>query len=914
MGRSVLALLAIHAAATLAHCDEVRPQERVGYARDVAPILAQHCLECHGPDAAQREAGLRLDSREGATARLASGKFAIVPGEPSRSEFVRRITHTGDERMPPPDADDQLTPQEVQTLLDWIQQGAVWESHWAFSPPTRPTLPSVEDAAWLQNEVDRFILARLEQADLKPVAPANRRTLIRRVYLDVLGVPPTPSEVSAFLDDDRPDAWQQCVDRLLASPLHGQRWGRHWLDVARYGDSNGGDENHAYPLAWRYRDYVIRALNDDLPFDQFVQEQVAGDLMNGAAPDDDRQGERVTATGFLALGTKILAEKDKVKMRADLVDEQIDTLGKSFLGLTLGCARCHDHKFDPIPATDYYALAGILHSTQLGDRQVPAADAENRKAEFERKVAALNAEKSQLEQQLEEAAGSVIDRQAEKFDRGNVIVDNSNWGKGIGIISDPGAQQNFAEYDFKIDASGEYLVQLRYAAQNARPGRLLINGKVARDKAITQATGGWYPQHQRWFSEGVHALQQGNNVLRLESAPLMSHIDRIRLIPNDKGSDLSQALERLDQLDGEVAKLRQSQPQPIQVMAASDGAAHNVRLHLRGSHLSLGDEVPRGFPGIVSANKSQSPSAHAAFEITDSQSGRLQLARWMTDARSGAGGQVARVIANRIWQWHFGQGLVGTPNNFGMQGRPPTHPQLLDWLAMELIENDWSVKSLHRKILLSATYQQGVSIRPNRLYHGMPRRRLDAETIRDSLLLHAARLDVALAGEPLSVKSQDPSPADLMNNENAYRMFRRRSVYLPVVRSNVYRFLTLFDFPNAATPVGRRDTTTVPTQALLLLNDPFVMQQAEQIANQVLANPDADSDGKRLVDLYERLFSRPPTADEQSASLEFLQEFSATLQPQEANVKLAPASGFPVAAWASLCHTLVQSSEFVYVE
>jgi len=303
-----------------------------------------------------------------------------------------------------------------------------------------------------------------------------------------------------------------------------------------------------------------------------------------------------------------------------------------------------------------------------------------------------------------------------------------------------------------------------------------------------------------------------------------------------------------------------------------------------------------------------SVSGKGAFTITDARSGRLQLARWMTAAVSGSGGQAARVIANRVWHWHFGSGLVETPNNFGMQGQRPTHPQLLDWLAVELIDNDWSLKSLHRHILLSATYQQRVNPRVNLHYQGMLRRRLDAETIRDSLLQHAGRLDLAIEGAPLVVKSQDPSPIDLKKNEEAYRTFRRRSVYLPVVRSNVYRFLTLFDFPNAASPVGRRDTTTVPTQALLMLNDPFVMQQAEQIAIRVHETPDARSDSERLATLYERLFSRPPTPDEQRVSIEFLHEFADTLDTA------AEGDSIPVAAWTGLCHTLIQSSEFIYVE
>ncbi len=907
MGRCLLVLLAV--CSLSAH---VVGDERVSYAQDVAPLLARHCLECHGPDAAQREAQLRLDSRDAATTELPSGKIAVVPGNPSRSELVRRITATGDERMPPPDSGDGegLTAAEVKTLLTWVREGAVWESHWSFTPPQRPQPVDVKQTSWVRSPIDRFILSELERTGRMPLVEADRRILIRRLYFDLIGLPPTPMQVAEFLDDRRPDAWERLVDRLLASPFYGQRWGRHWLDVARYGDSNGGDENHAYPLAWRYRDYVIAAFNEDLPFDQFVQEQIAGDLLNQLSAttsltgNRDRHNQRVTATGFLALGTKILAEQDKVKMRADAVDEQVDTLGKAFLALTLGCARCHDHKFDPIPSTDYYALAGIFHSTDTSDQALKTDQWKRQQADYDRRLNELNARKSELERQIEAVAGDIIDRQAEKFDRGNVSAITDGYGEGIGIISDPGSQENFAEYDIEISESGSFLLQLRYAAKNARPGKLLINDKVVREKAISQVTGGWMPQHQRWFSEGVHTFRGGKNVLRIQSSPLMSHIDRIRLIRFEDGGDLSQTLERLGKTELEIEAHKKSAPQPVKVMAVIDGQAHDVKLHLRGSHLALGDTVSRGFPGAVSARRSY--AADSDYVIGEGESGRLQLARWMTNGDVGAGGQVARVIANRLWHFHFGRGLVTTPDNFGLQGERPTHPKLLDWLALELIDNGWSLKSLHRQIVSSATYRQRGVRNASRDFRGVPRRRLEAEAIRDSLLFHGGRLDCGLVGEPVKAKSQNPSPEDLRKNEEAYSNSPRRSVYLPVVRSNVYRFLTLFDFPNAATPVGKRDRTTVPTQALLLLNDPFVMRQAESLARNILDEPQnkTRSEKQRIVEVYERLFSRPPSESEQDVALEFLREFQATVVGEET----------AVAAWASLCHTLILSGEFIYVE
>ncbi|MDP6443173.1 MAG: DUF1549 domain-containing protein [Pirellulaceae bacterium] len=870
----------------------------VSYSRDVAPLLSKHCLECHGPDAKQRRAGLRLDTRAGATALLESGGRAIVPGAENRSSMIERISDVGDERMPPPSAGARLSAAEVAVLKQWIEQGANWETHWAFTPPRRANPPPVGNAAWCRNSIDRFVLARLEQSGLAPLDSPHRRLLMRRLYFDVLGVPPTPRQVAKFVGDRRPNAWEDLVDRVLASPLYGQRWGRHWLDVARYGDSNGGDENHAYPNAWRYRDYVVAAFNEDLPFNEFVREQIAGDLLNST--NDSRAGERVTATGFLALGTKILAERDKVKMRADLVDEQIDTLGKSFLALTLGCARCHDHKFDPIPSTDYYALAGILHSTNLTDTDVPSPIDQRRREEFDARLAQLLDEQNRLRKQLEVSGRALVDREAEKFDRGNVSVNTSTWGKGIGIISDPGAQDNFAEYDVELKA-GKYLVQLRYAALNVRAGRISINGKVVRDPAISLATGGWMPEHQQWCSEGVHEFADGKNVLRIESKPLMSHIDRVRLIPYEQRGELAKTLTRLEFLADDIAAHRKTQPKAVQVMSATEGTVKNVRVHIRGSHLDLGAEVARGFPRAVSAGR----TASGAASVASKQSGRLELAGWLTDLEAGAGGQTARVIANRVWHWHFGRGLVATPNDFGRQGERPTHPQLLDWLATTLVAHDWSLKALHREILNSATYRQQATRVPHPLYAGVPRRRLDAEVIRDSLLFHAGRLDFALVGDPLVVKSQDPSPADLQKNEAVYRDSRRRSVYLPVVRSNVVRFLTIFDFPNAATPVGRRNTTTVPTQALLLMNDPFVMTQAEHLAGRLLRASSQSAAKERADWLFERLFSRRATAGEQAVVSEFLAAYRETTEDADSR---------ELATWSGLCQILLSSSEFVYVE
>ncbi len=872
--------------------------DEVAYQREVLPILATHCYQCHGPDAEQREAGLRLDQRKAATSQLDSENVAISPQDPAASELLRRITSKGDDRMPPIDSGEALSAQQIATLRTWIDEGASYARHWAFEPLDATPPPVADPAAnrsWATNSIDTYIESRLLAQHLAPAPEADRSTLIRRVYFDLLGLPPTPEQVRRFVEDSDPGAYPKVVDELLSSPAYGERWGRHWLDVARYGDSNGGDENHAYPLAHRYRDYVITAFNQDLPYRQFVRQQLAGDLLE-ATDDEQLATQRLTATGYLAIGMKILAEQDPVKKQADMVDEQIDTFGRTFLGLSLGCARCHDHKFDPIPTRDYYALAGIFHSSAVGDQPLMTQAHATALKDYQHRVSKLRKSVEAIQRQLEDVCGAeaVILREAETFDRGNVVVDKDNYGKDIGIISDPGSQQNFAEYDVEIPAAASYVIQLRYAAAKARPGQLLINGEFVKESAISEATGGWNPDSQSWMTEGVFALRAGTNVVRLQSEPMMSHIDKLRLVRRDQVT--SHELDRLDQLSQQLSQLQQQAPKPRMVMAVVDGEATNTPVHLRGSHLNLGEEVPRGFLSILDSQ---------SITVSGERSGRLQLANWLT-ADETASVLTARVIANRIWQWHFGRGLVTTPDDFGIRGELPTHPRLLDHLAGELIRHDWSIKRLSRLIVTSSTYRMASSVNEqnslaeildpaNRLYWRRDRIRLDAEALRDAIMFQAGELEQAVGDAPLNVKTQDPSPQDMAANLKKYEASRRRSVYLPVVRSNVYEFLTLFDFPNAASPVGKRDTTTIPTQALWIMNSPFIAKHTRRIAERLKGESPRDA----IQHLYRLLFAREATEYEISRGTSFLQDFS-----QDAN------HGHALSAY---CHVLMASNEYLYL-
>ena len=874
----------------------------VTFNQDVSPILSKHCLECHGPDANQRKSGLRLDRFEAATSPRLAKPAAILPGDPAASLLIQRITSDDpDKRMPPAENSAPLSEADTATLKAWIAQGASYERHWAFQPVASPQPPEVRDRAWPSRPMDRFILAKLEAVGLEPAKRADRHTLIRRAYLDLIGLPPTPEEVTAFVRDASPHAWPRVVERLLALPAYGERWGRHWLDVVRYADSNGSDENHAYPHAHHYRNYVIDALNRDLPYDAFLHEQLAGDLLDA---NEKRQpaATAMTATGFLSIGTKILAEQDPVKKRADIIDEQIDTFGRAILGLTLACARCHDHKFDPIPSRDYYSLAGILHSTDLNDRPLETSTYLARKKMFEQETGRLKARLKAAENKL---AGTLdienrIQWQAEKFDRGNVIVDHENYGKNIGIISDPGGQKNFAEYDLAVKTAGLFQLELRYAARQSRPGRILMNGEPVIDNAIAKTTGGWLPEHQQWHAEGLFRVAAGSFTLRVESEPMMSHIDQLRLTPlKGESGRLDSINAEIDSLNRQLAEKQKTAPKPRMVMAVKEGKVKDIRLHVRGSHRELGDTVPRGAP--VGFGFRSIP------EVPPGQSGRLQLADWLTHPEHPL---TARVIVNRVWRWHFGRGIVASPNNFGTKGQRPSHPDLLDHLSRHLMRSGWSLKSLHREILHSSTYRMASNVENtaaterdpgNRLLWKREMRRMEAEVFRDSLLQLSGRLRWATGGGPMEVKSQDPSPTDLAKNQKFYEQSDRRSVYLPVVRSNVYDLFTLLDFPNAAESVGNRVTTTVPTQALMMMNGQFLMGESRRIAKNWPAVP-GETLALSLNRLYQAVLTRSPAPDELQWAARFLKAYSAgDTAPDRAE------------SWGALCHTLVMSNDFIHV-
>ncbi len=787
----------------LAAAEEPTAAENEFFEKQVRPVLVEHCHKCHG--ATKQWAGLRLDSRE-AILKGGDNGPAIIPGKPDESLLIRAVRHVDDNLKMPENG--KLPDGQIAALVRWVERGAVYPAgtltaarsrdpnHWSFQPPAAQSLPVVKDVAWLQSPIDHFILVKLEAAKVVPAAPADKRALIRRVTFDLTGLPPTPTEITNFLNDDRPEAFATLVDRLLETPAYGEHWGRHWLDVARYADSNGLDENIAHGNAWRYRDYVVTSINQDKPFDQFVIEQLSGDLL--PFESEPQQHSQLVATAFLSIGPKVLAEVDQPKMRMDIVDEQIDAVGRVFLGLTLGCARCHDHKFDPISAADYYGLAGVFKSTKTMDSYIKVA----------------------------------------KWHEHTL----------------PSAETTKLQAAFDADLAAKKQAIADFVAKA---------NKLAKEGLAADAT---VPE-------------------KLET-----------LYPEATKAELTMLREQL-------ATLERTGPDLPSTMGVTEDEVVDVAIHLRGDTQKLGDIVPRHTP--VAINGAVSP------EFSPKASGRRQLAQWLVDPKHPL---TARVFVNRVWRWHFGRGLVRTTDNFGLLGEAPSHPELLDWLARRFIVDGWSLKSLHRLMLNSSTYQQASVPHPqtlevdpeNRLLGRFSIRRLGAEEVRDALLSVSGQLDPTLGGPVLKVKNRgylfDHTSIDLTDYTS-----NRRSLYLPVIRNHIFDLFQLLDFPDPAVPTGDRATSTVAPQALLMMNSDFVMQSADQLAERALA--ELKSNSERISAIVSAIYGREATSAEIEAHQQFLTRIEQALAGTEAD-----AVARTRLAWSALCHTLLASNEFIYVK
>jgi mono/diheme cytochrome c family protein len=798
----------------------------------IRPLLAERCYGCHSQRAEKQEGGLRLDAR-GAWLKGGARGAAVIPADLNGSLLIQAVRYTDpDFQMPPT---EKIPDEAIAALETWIKMGApaphedvatefthpsdpiAGKSHWAFQRLTKPNSPSVKNEHWPRSEIDRFVLAKLEHLDLNPVTDAAPRDLIRRLSFQIVGLPPLPAHLELYEQSPSQETLAVIVDELLASPQFGQRWGRHWLDLARYADSNGLDENFLFREAWRYRNWVIDAVNADMPFDRFLLEQLAGDLL----PYDSivqRDRQRIAA-GFLVVGPKVLLGVNPQKQKMDVADEQIETIGRAVLGQTLGCARCHDHKFDPIPTADYYAMAGILTSTKVMEQRFML----NEQRVMERLV-------------------------------------------GLG--------ENGEAVDDAYEAYWRNLRNLKSRAEKAKAALELLQQK--NEQAITD----------KLTADGDGFCESAKDAS----------------VPIDQRIAAQEALVK--ELNESIAKPPAIPPRAMIPADAEKISDEAVRVS--GKFDVTGDRVPRGFLKVLCDED--------AVQLPADQSGRIELARWLTDPNSRAGWLTARVQANRIWHHLMGRGLVRTVDNLGRTGESPTHPELLDYLALQLIEDGWSFKSLIREIVLSRTfalssqYEAANDARDpdNQWLWRAHRRRLDPESLRDAMLSAAGTLDLNPMESTVSYLG-DQATAVGGNPVRRRTDFPCRSVYLPVIRNDLPELFEVFDFVNPHMSTGTRPKTTVPMQGLFMLNDAMVMAAAESTARRTIAETASQSSEAHIDRMFQLIVSSSPTDKEREALQSFL----------DATVSRFQSSSEPDSELKALtlaCHALFASSRFQFLE
>ena len=891
----------------------------------IRPLLVAQCYECHAAD--ESNGGLRLDCREFVLKGGDTGP-ALHPGEPDKSLLIEAVRYkNADLQMPPKNA---LSPAEVAALEKWVTMGAPdprdsvpvkrvsgpsgmsieeGKQFWSFKAITDPAIPQVEAPGWLQTPIDAFVRSKLEAKSLTPAPRADKRTLIRRVTFDLVGLPPTPEEIDSFLADQSPDALEKVVDRLLGSPGYGVRWGRHWLDVARYADSNGLDENLAFGNAWRYRDYVVDAFNNDKPFNRFLTEQLAGDQI----PDANQESR--SATGFLVLGAKVLAEPDREKLFMDTIDEQLDTTGKAFLGMTLGCVRCHDHKFDPIKQTDYYGLAAIFKSTKtFGDTNFGAIKHWNEfsfaSAEEQEKLKVIESEIAKKKEAATGYRNQAMDKirtearakgadyliAATMFDPNASLIEVEKIAHERGlhprILFQCRRHLDFHRDDPFFSVWHEHAPSRNVTAieSHYRPLFAEMEAALATEKAKTPPV-------------------QTVSDPRLEAArvALYDLSGFLAVPPKPEFAFDSATLAEFHRLSEEARIVESNAPDEPSAMGVVDGTVlTSLPIHIRGSHLNLGKPVERRFPEVMFVSQK-------SVELPSDKSGRLQLAQWLTN---GEHPLTARVFVNRVWRWHFGMGIVASTDNFGRLADPPSHPELLDFLARRFMEADWSIKDLHRLILSSNTYQID-SVHPHeaeavlvdaedRLLWRFRRERLEAEQIRDSVLAVGGRLDESIGGKSVPLRNRqfvfDHTSIDHTTYEST-----RRAIYLPVIRNNVYTLFEQFDFPEPTSPTGDRHTTIVAPQALLLMNADWVMEAADDMAHELIEWPGDDS--QRIEKAYLKALGRLPTTSEIDSVQHFLREATSdSFVSKDSGTKVDRSK-----AWSLFCQSLFASNEFIYL-
>ncbi|MCL6275411.1 PSD1 and planctomycete cytochrome C domain-containing protein [Muricauda sp. 2012CJ35-5] len=939
----------------------------------IRPILVQNCYLCHGPDPSSRKADLRLDTFEGATAALKEGGYAVVPGKPGQSELMLRINHEHEDKiMPPPETNSKLTLREKALLEKWIKQGAEWKPHWAF---IKPNLSTEDQKA----DIDEFIDRELSQKKLTKASPADKNTLIRRVAYLLTGLPPTPEAVNDFVSNTSEKAYEDMVDTYLASAAYGERWARHWMDLVRYAETKGHEFDYPITGAWKYRDYLIRAFNNDLPYDQLLTEHLAGDLVTHKRYDSETGiQESQIATAFYAMGEGTHSPVDVKQDEANRIDNMIDVTTKTFQGLTVSCAKCHDHKFDPITAADYYAMYGVMESTRFTpleadltyDNEVSAKEAlelqEYIKSTVVQNLKTKETEKAQIDQQITPNTGSSFkklgDFRETDFDGwkttglafgnsttlGNPILAQGT-GKlmfldagrassktfGPGVLGTLRSPDFILENDFiGVRAKGEHST-IRIIIDNFQLIQWPIYGELTLavdskkwqnykfnvepwkgHKAYIEILPGTYNTHNfelspTAFVEAEYAIAY--NTEWPGKIPNSSKEDGTEFLGASEVKDVNSAirhgeikLEFPELLAAVDSSTQLSKPLKSNafIYGVSDGSAIDSPVFIRGRYQEPSEEkVPRRFLSVL-------PEGDKPF--VSEGSGRLELAEAMLHKDNPL---TSRVMVNRIWHHLFGKGIVETVDNYGLQGKLPSHPELLDHLALKFQEDEWSIKNMVKYIVMSNAFKRSTSLDSeaskidplNTYLASFPVRRLESEAIRDGILAVTESLDNTLCGPPVPTyltefmggrgKPEVSGPLDGAG---------RRSIYQEVRRNFLEPMMTTFDRPIPFTTFGRRDVTNVPAQSLILMNDPFVIQQSELMAQKLLEEPNLTFD-QRIQWVYMRMFSRKPTENEISNAAKFMD----TVKQMKASNEMETDNELDL--WKEYCHSVFNLKEFIYL-
>jgi hypothetical protein len=921
----------------LGNCDLVRAEE-IRFSNQVRPILAEFCLHCHGHDKQKLQGDLRLDTREGAI--LA----AIVPHDSARSELISRISSDDDSlRMPPPETGKRLSPAQIQILSQWIDQGAPYEEHWSFRPIESPDIPHTETP--VSTDIDRFVVAKLESEGMQLSPTIEKRTWIRRATYDLHGLPPTSEEVDAFLIHESPDAYAKVIDRLLDSPRYGQRWGRYWLDIARYADTHGGAAIGftRFPFSYTYRDYVIDALNHDVPYDRFLHEQIAADQL-GLAENDPV----LAALGFLTVGMQY-------RNRHDLIDDQIDVVSRGLMGLTVACARCHDHKYDPIPTAEYYALYATLASSQspkelptVGEPNDSEAYRDYRAELVRRQRAAEDAGRDQIavmQSRLRMQIGSYLRELAKgtpeqdlssaflsfRTDDVRPLVlnrwrnyllampeDDPVFGPWVQMcrIEPPQFSEKYSELLRRMEEENgdpeKFAEPHKLGTMTPKWNPLVVqairDAKAMDLLGVADAYGKLFADvHTKWLHAMIDATLEAESSDKIVpdddakhgqiNSPIyqqlrhhLYHEGTPTVMPDDIAADqLNRTIQdNLRGKEGAIQSLHLDSPgsPPRSMVLEESATAGPFYLFRRGNPIDRGQIVQPGFLSIVSKTKT------TVFATNDR---RLELAHRITDPDNPL---TRRVIVNWVWQHHFGQGLVNSSDDFGTRGDSPSHPELLDHLATTFLRDGWSIKQLHRRIMLSDAYRQGAIENrgyrmrdpENRLLWRMPLRRLDMEAMRDAMLMVSMELDDSRNGRPFDLSAQPAIP--------------RRSVYAFINRDIVSSFSSTFDGANPNACTAKRPDTTVPQQTLYALNSDFIQDRADAIASRSKELAPDKSDMGRIAWMVRHVWSREPTAKEIEMMMAFLRSSLAE----------RPVDGWSQQRWSRLAHVLLASNEFMFVD